>query len=79
MHLTKNFQKKLIKRKFLQDATLAYNYFTTGVFGICETSANEYKIKCQQRFPHALLFKDSIPGENYLENVKLEWDNDDQQ
>ncbi|XP_037025681.1 N-alpha-acetyltransferase 16, NatA auxiliary subunit [Bradysia coprophila] len=67
------------ERLTLEDATLAYNYFTDGVFGVCESSATEYKVKCQQRFPHALLFKDQIPGENFKENLKLEWDNDEQQ
>jgi len=67
------------KRLTLEDATLAYSYFTNGVFGACESSANDYKMKCQQRFLHALLFKDLAPCENHLENSNLEGDNDDQQ
>lgn len=46
-----------------------YTYLTTGVFGECETQANDYKEKCHKQFPHACLFKDPAPSENYQNNI----------
>lgn len=59
----------------LEDVTEVYTYLTTGIFGPCDSYAAEYKEKCHLRFPHANLFKDATPSENYdandvcLENI----------
>lgn len=46
-----------------------YTYLTTGIFGLCESQASDYKEKCHKQFPHACLFKDPAPSENYQNNI----------